>query len=232
MTIPFKSIVLVLLAAGLYSASCEGDPLARRDNYYQEAQTYAQEEKYEEASIQLQNVLKLDPEFTEGHFQLGVSYRRIGQLRKAQEALRKALELNPNHTGAALELAEIYLLVRVPAEARQLALEVLEREPDNFSAQLQLARSYMIENDFVTAKEEFEKARQMNPNNPRGVVMTAVNENQQFRRWRARGAADSWCFKMQICILAGATTLRVSRVLRRPPLPHARGAPTAAAASR
>lgn len=92
--------------------------------------------------------------------------RRLGRLREAQEALRRALELDPQLDGAALELGEIYLIARAPSQARQLAQQVLHRDPDNFFARLLVAKSYMAENDFDVAKEEFEKARQLNPDNP------------------------------------------------------------------
>ena len=159
--------ILIFVVAGTIGwTGCHRDPQVRRDRYFQEAQDYAQEEKYDEALIQLKNAVRMDPNFTKGHYELGLINRRLGRLRAAQEALRRALELDPQLEGAALELGEIYLIARGPSQARQLAQQILQRDPDNFLARLLVAKSYMAENDFDVAKEEFEKALQLNPDNP------------------------------------------------------------------
>ncbi len=54
----------------------------------------------------LEFACKKEP-FPEAYYQLGMAYKKKGEMGKAKEALKKALEMNPKHKKAAKALAEI-----------------------------------------------------------------------------------------------------------------------------
>ncbi|MBZ5702634.1 MAG: tetratricopeptide repeat protein [Acidobacteriia bacterium] len=183
-------VVLCLLCL----SACNRDPIARRDTFFRKGQEYARTRKFAQAAIEFQNAVRMDPKFAEGYHQLGLVNTELGRLPEAARAFSRALELNPEHAGSALGLGEIYLLGNAPERSRELAQQVLSRDPNDFSARLLLAKSYMGEKKFALANAEFERAQQLQPDNPAvylalGIAQVALGKQSlaeaNFKRARA-----------------------------------------------
>jgi len=108
--------------------------LERADQYFDEG-------KFQEATIEYQNVLQLDENHAHANRQLGIALYELGRLGESTRSLRRAEEQNPEDLEVRLKLAAIYLLGRLSEEAQEEAAFVLEREPDNLEARVVMAEA-------------------------------------------------------------------------------------------
>lgn len=67
---------------------------------------YITEEKYEEAKIEFENILKKNKNSGDAYYGLGVIYEKQGDLVKARSEWRKALRVQVNHNGALTKMAD------------------------------------------------------------------------------------------------------------------------------
>ncbi len=168
---PPLTAVLAIAVTLVIAAGCARDPEVTKQRYLESGQQYFVKSEYREASIQFRNALKIDPDFVEGHYRLGLTYLQLKDWRDAYQAFDTVVRQDPNHLEARLELAELLLLSNQSYEARGEISAVREVEPRNLRAQVLLAKSYLSEKDFVRAIEEFETAKQLAPD--RAVIWSA-----------------------------------------------------------
>ena len=152
MTSRVRKAGLFLLLAVVSWTGCQQDPQSRRDRHFRAGEKATEQGKYLEAEIHFRNAVKADPDFTAGHYYLGLTDRKLGRILEAARAFQQTLDLDAEHTGAALQLGEIYLLAKEPQRARELAEGILSREQQSFSARILLAKSYLGEKSFPQAK--------------------------------------------------------------------------------
>jgi tetratricopeptide (TPR) repeat protein len=176
MTSRVRKAGLFLLLAVVSWTGCQQDPQSRRDRHFREGKKATEQEKYLEAEIHFRNAVKADPDFTAGHYYLGLTSRKLGRIPEAARAFQQTLDLDAEHAGAALELGEIYLLAKEPQRARELAEGILNREEQNFPARILLAKSYLGEKNFFQARTEFEKAKVLEPGNPAVSLAIGIAE--------------------------------------------------------
>ncbi len=132
----FLQVVLALIICGgiLLLAGCTQE--AKKERHWGRGEKYFAENKFKEAIIEYRNFLKLAPGDAKGHYKLGLSYLRTGQVREAFPVLAKSVELDPEQVDARVQLGNIYLLGRDPKKAREQAERALAKEPQNPSALL------------------------------------------------------------------------------------------------
>ena len=70
------------------------------------AQILIEEEKYEEAQKEFDNVLEKYPNSADAHYGIGVIYEKEGNIVKARSEWRKTLKLQANHAGALQKMSE------------------------------------------------------------------------------------------------------------------------------
>ena len=56
-----------------------------------------QNNNLQDAQNYYQKVLKIDPNYTPAHNNLGAIFKQLGELEKAKECYEKAIEINPNY---------------------------------------------------------------------------------------------------------------------------------------
>lgn len=86
-------------------------------------------EQMETVRIELEQSIKLDPEFADAHNMLAFAYRSQGKLDQAIAALRKAIDLNPRNEQYQFNLANMYLEQRQVDEATSI-LRSLQNSSD------------------------------------------------------------------------------------------------------
>ena len=61
-----------LLIAAALIAGCTRDPQIRKKEYLDKGLSYFEKGKYEEAVIEYQNAIQIDPKFAEAHYELSL----------------------------------------------------------------------------------------------------------------------------------------------------------------
>jgi tetratricopeptide (TPR) repeat protein len=119
--------------------------------------------KYGEAIKELNEALRLNPDYIEVHNNLGVTYDRMGMPDEAVNELKKALNLNPNYTEAHSNLGNIYARSGRFEEAAGELQEALRINPDSAIAHNNLGNIYALQRRNEEAIQEFKEALRINP---------------------------------------------------------------------
>ena len=67
---------------------------------------YIDQEKYDDAMQEFENVLKKNENSADAHYGIGVIYEKQGNIVKARSEWRKALKIQVNHPGALQKMSE------------------------------------------------------------------------------------------------------------------------------
>ena len=89
------------------------------------------EGRYEEAIIELREMLVQDPNSSDGHHQLGLVYGFMGDFDESIEELQKAVMLAPARVDARVDLALTFSMLGEYEKARPEFEEILRRDPTN-----------------------------------------------------------------------------------------------------
>jgi Flp pilus assembly protein TadD len=106
---------------------------------YDNGVRFLQQEQYEQGIASLLKVTESAPNVTAAHIDLGMAWRRSGDLDRAEASLKKALELNPRHPIAYNELGMLYRKKGRFADARVSYEKALELFPSFHFARRNLA---------------------------------------------------------------------------------------------
>ncbi|MHB1936095.1 MAG: tetratricopeptide repeat protein [Acidobacteriaceae bacterium] len=110
-------------------------------------------------------VTQMEPQFAEGHFNLGLVLVRLGHNTAAAKEFRTALKLKPGLRGADLFLG-ITLYASNQFAAAKIALDrELVGDPKDAAAMLWLGRAELALNDPFDASEILDKASARDPHN-------------------------------------------------------------------
>jgi len=155
-------------------SSCTGD--SSREEIYERARRYMQEERYSEAVSELR---QLDEKFVLGHLALAEAFEHMGRHQDAVQEYRLVYRLDSVNVKARLKLG-IYSLLWGPgnrenyASARDFAEEVLELEPTHIEARVLLGISFAVLGDVSRSAEEMKKALEQEPENLTAQVSWGV----------------------------------------------------------
>ena len=164
---PWLAYLIPLLIFALGNCT-QMSPEEKKAIHFERGMAYFEEEKYPEAIIEFKNVIQIDPRETKAHYQLALSYLKVGGLTDMQSAfgeLTKTVDLDPTNQDAQLKLGEFYLLGRKPAEAREKADIVLASSPQDPKGHLLRGRSLISEKEYNEGITELKKSIELDPDN-------------------------------------------------------------------
>jgi tetratricopeptide (TPR) repeat protein len=141
-----------MIGAGCSKEAKRAKHLARASNYFEAG-------KFEEASIEYLNVLRLDPTNALAIGRLGVIYHDQGKIYQANALLTKAEQLTPDDLSVRLRLGYLYLSSGKFQEAGKEADFILSRDPVNEEALVVLAESAAKTNGVPQARRRLEELR-------------------------------------------------------------------------
>jgi len=96
---------------------------------FEKAVRLLQEEDYERGIRLLTRIVERSENSIAPYINLGIAYRKTGEMKQAEENLNKALALNAVHPSANNELAMVYRKTGRFSEARRIYERILERFP-------------------------------------------------------------------------------------------------------
>ncbi|RWX43561.1 Lipopolysaccharide biosynthesis regulator YciM [Candidatus Electrothrix aarhusensis] len=151
-----------------------GSPEEKLSQHFQNGEQLLKSDKYREAIIEFKNVIQLDPEHVEGHYNLALAYIGAGKLpdiRTAFQELQKVISLKPYHLEAQYKLGEFYIQSRNLDKAQKTAEFILEKYPDDLTAKILLATAYAGKEELSKAQEIMEPAVKDNPDSVKAHLL-------------------------------------------------------------
>jgi len=131
--------------------------------YFQKGSNYFREKKYEEAIVEFEKALKIDPNFAEGYYGLGYAYCYKNQSEASLQYFQKAIELSPNYTDAYNAMGYAYSTLGKYDESINYYLKTLKIKPDNLDALNGLGYAYASTGKYSDGIDYFKKAIKINP---------------------------------------------------------------------
>jgi len=135
-----------------------------------------QKNKYQEAAIQFQNALKLDPRYTEASYQLAQAELAQHQWQQAYAALQHTIDLDPTRLDARLDRARLFLAAREFPQTEEEASFILQKDPKNAAALQILGASLVARGQNDSAVEHFARIAELMPNEASSYINLALVE--------------------------------------------------------
>jgi len=142
---------------------CIRDPNVRKQKFLESGEHYFQQGKYPEATIQFENAIQIDKNFTEAHYQLAQCYLKQRLWANAYRELLLTISLDPQRLPAFMDLGRLLLSAGQYREARDRALTVLQSNPKEIDAQMLLANADARLGNLNDAVQEAKKAVELAP---------------------------------------------------------------------
>jgi tetratricopeptide (TPR) repeat protein len=154
-------------ASGAYGTKrpgASGAWLYRSRNYLVHAQRGSEllnENKTEQAVIELQTAIRQPPDYVPAHFALAHAYFDKRQFTEAEAELKRVLELEPGRAPARYELGMVYLNQQRTQLAKDLFTQLLRADKDDAYDHLGLGMALAAEQNHQAAIEEYKTAAQL-----------------------------------------------------------------------
>jgi len=124
-SIPIRLTLAAVLAAGALACKSDEERLAE---HLSRGASYREAGELSEAVIEYKNVLQIDPNSAEAHWQLSQVYFEDGRAREAFWELRETVRLDPENIDAKLQFAQLSLIAGEIEEALKQVDEVVAME--------------------------------------------------------------------------------------------------------
>ncbi len=170
-------IIFLLAVIGTSLTNCSyWSPNARKQRYYKSALGYFEKQDYRAAAIQLQNALKIDPQFADAHYELSQCYERLGMWSGAFAELSRTVDLAPRNWKAQVDIGNLLAAHREYQRALDKAKLVLAANPQDVDAQTLLANASAGLGNSEGSLEEMKKAIQLAPDRSKSYLNLALLE--------------------------------------------------------
>jgi len=131
------------------------------------SEAYLEEERAEEALIELQNALALRPQSAEVNVRMGKVLVRMGNHPMAAHHFGQAFVLDPSRVEAALRQVRLLQRLRQPGRARQVLEAALETHSDHAGLHRMLSELALRQRDTEAALAAARSAVELEPESPR-----------------------------------------------------------------
>lgn len=156
---PCLTIVIVLFVLVIGCADKED----KKSRHLERAREYIGKNEFEKGAVELENLVRLDPQNDTAYYELGEAYLKLKRGKKAFHSFDRAVAINPDNLNAQLKMGRIFLLRGKTKEARKKAEFVLKKSPDNIDALTLLSGAQVREKDIDSAIRTLKKAVSINP---------------------------------------------------------------------
>ena len=141
-------------------------PTLSAEDHVELGREYRDQGKLEEAAVEFEKAIELDPKDAEAYRNLGTAYGELGKWEESAAAYERAIELEPDFGRAYGDLAVTYYnLGRIP-EALEAGEKAVELAPDYASGHNNLGVVYGAQGEIEMAIAEYEKAIELDPSDP------------------------------------------------------------------
>src|SRR3989338_6758867 len=127
-------------------------------NHYVQAEKYLESRQFDQATLEFEEVLKIDPESFEARTEIGFIYIELGKYDQALASFNKALEINPEYAQAYDNIGVVYSLQRRYQEAIPYFEKAIHASPEYVAAYNNLGSTYLFLNRYPEAVIYYQKA--------------------------------------------------------------------------
>lgn len=173
---------------------------------YNRAQVYVGTGEFQKALEEYEEVVRIDPNFPEHHFNLGMVLRRLGRNSEALASFASALEISPPFPEAYYNLADTRMELGDPAGALADFSQVIQLDPKHIDARINRAGLRCDEGDLDGAWADVTAGLALAPENPyllslQGRVLAERGEHEAANRALSRALeldatlAEAWALR-------------------------------------
>lgn len=123
-----RSVVALAIAVLFVACQSDEDKLAE---FYARGQEYETQEMYHEAVIEYKNVLKINPNHADAHYQLAQVFLELRRPRDSYWEMSETVRLDSGNLEAALSFGALSLVAGDFEQALAMGQRAVEQEPDN-----------------------------------------------------------------------------------------------------
>lgn len=156
-----------------------------------EGQRYMQEKNYQGAIVIFKTLLERSPEKMDARFALGKAYLRTGKLDQAEKSFEKYARQNPYDAALLLETGRLKLFRRDFAGAAETLASYTKKEPKSAEGYTLLGRADWGLGKYDEAKDMFEKALALDPNQEEAELALAQLYLAQDKPDQAKTLVDN-----------------------------------------
>jgi Tfp pilus assembly protein PilF len=142
---------------------------ARRE--FEKGRAALKEERMKEATLHLENAVRIYPDFYEAQVRLADAYLEQREWSKAESALRRALERRPRESGTLVTLGEAYRRQKKYAEAEAALVAALKLDRGSWRGHFMLGCVYWETGEVRKAAPHVGQALEINPGYPEGHLL-------------------------------------------------------------
>lgn len=117
---------------------------------------------YEEAATIFGRYAEQRPANAWGHYMLGLSAWKSGDLVKSEGAFEEALRVDPRHVKSLINLSRVFIDQKRPADALDRLTRAAEIAPDSIEVHRLLGRTYHTQGKLVEAETAYRHAVELN----------------------------------------------------------------------
>ena len=148
---------------------------------------YGKTGRIEDAIIEWESALKIDPSLLPAHFNLGTAYMMLEKLDPAKNAFKHCLKLNSQHKPALFNLAKVYQMQKQWSESTQQFKLFLKISGPRASAYTQIGFNFNKQLDWGNAQTFLEKSIALQPYNVNARIylaeaLIALGEKENARK--------------------------------------------------
>src|SRR5882724_4952677 len=148
---PLRTIAMCSFVVLLAACSSKSD---RIQSGLQKGAEYLRLSDWDKASVEMRNVLQIDPKNAQAFFIAGQIAEAKGEVQRAYASYSKAVELKPDHIDAKVGLARVYLMAGRFDEAEKSVSEALSVNPQHVGALTMKAALSARKGDVAGATEQ------------------------------------------------------------------------------
>jgi tetratricopeptide (TPR) repeat protein len=155
-----RCAIALVVAVTLVACQSSEEKLAE---FYANGLAYDEDEMYLEAVIEYKNVIKLDPNHADAHYQLAKAYLNLGRARDAYWEMSETVRLDPTNIEAAMSFGALALIAADGDQALAMGLFAIEGDPENYQGHILTGKALEYLKRGSESEPYFLKAVELNP---------------------------------------------------------------------
>ena len=140
------------------------------------ASVYMKTGQYQDAKEIYERIIKQGSTSYELHYELALLCVKTDNIERAEQILKKVCKLQPDFAPAHKDLGVIYLNKRLFEYAKDEFEQAYKYDPENYSIIIEYANYLHATSDFEKADKMYQKALEIEPQNPNGLAFSALNK--------------------------------------------------------